>query len=139
MEEAAAAASRQAAFPTPPFAYPAQQQGKPLCFYFPTPRCGHRRLPLLAAPGPSQQRHLLPQPPGVGGGGGVGGRGERGRRWEGGMRASDIDGESGPTATPVPGQSQQRHRLPLLAVLPPGISGGGGVDKICQQKAMLDI
>ncbi len=27
------------------FACPAQQQGKPLCFYFPAPRCGHRRLP----------------------------------------------------------------------------------------------
>jgi hypothetical protein len=46
----------------PSFACPAQQQGKPLCFYFPAPRCGHRRLPLLAAPapGPSPQRHRLP-------------------------------------------------------------------------------
>ena len=28
----------------PSFACPSQQQGKPLCFYFPNPRCGHRRL-----------------------------------------------------------------------------------------------
>jgi hypothetical protein len=68
------------------FACPAQQQSKPLCFYFPAPRCGHHLLPLLAAPapGPSPQRHrlsLLPAPPpGIGGGGGVGGSGERGRR-----------------------------------------------------------
>jgi hypothetical protein len=34
------------------FACPAQQQSKPLCFYFPAPRCGHHRLPLLAAPAP---------------------------------------------------------------------------------------
>ncbi len=69
----------------PSFACPAQEQGKPLCFYFPAPRCGHRCLPLLAAPapGPSLQRHglpLLPAPPGIGGGAGVGGSGERGRR-----------------------------------------------------------
>jgi hypothetical protein len=52
------------------------------CVLFPVPRCGHRRLPLLAAPapGPSPQRHRLPPPPGVGGGGCVGGSGERGRR-----------------------------------------------------------
>jgi hypothetical protein len=31
----------------PSFAYPAQQQGKPLCFYFPAPRCGGSRLPLF--------------------------------------------------------------------------------------------
>ncbi len=73
----------------PSFACPAQQQGKPLCFYFPAPRCGHRCLPLLAAPaqGPSLQRHrlpLLPAPPGIGGAAGVGGSGERGRRWGGG-------------------------------------------------------
>ncbi len=69
----------------PSFACPAQQQGKPLRFYFPAPRCGHRCLPLLAAPapGPSLQRHrlpLLPAPPGIGAAAGVGGRGERGRR-----------------------------------------------------------
>ena len=69
----------------PSFAYPAQQQGKPLCFYFPAPRCGGSRLPLLVAPapGPSLQRHrfpLLPAPPGIGGAAGVGGSGERGRR-----------------------------------------------------------
>ncbi len=63
----------------PSFAYPAQQQGKPLCFYFPAPRCCGSRFPLLAAsaPGPSPQRHrllLLPAPPpGIGGGGGGGG------------------------------------------------------------------
>jgi hypothetical protein len=73
----------------PSFACPAQQQGKPLCFYFPAPRCGHRCLPLLAAPapGPSLQRHrlpLLPAPPGIGGAAGVGGSGERGRRCVGG-------------------------------------------------------
>ena len=73
----------------PSFACPAQEQGKPLCFYFPAPRCGHRCLPLLAAPapGPSLQRHrlpLLPAPPGIGGAAGVGGSGERGRRWGGG-------------------------------------------------------
>jgi hypothetical protein len=51
----------------PSFACPAQQQGKPLCFYFPAPRCGHCCLPLLAAPapGPSLQRPLLPAPPGT--------------------------------------------------------------------------
>ena len=71
----------------PSFACPAQQQGKPLCFYFPAPSCGHRWLPLLAAPvpGPSPHRHgfpLLPVPPaGIGGDGGVGGSGEWGRRW----------------------------------------------------------
>jgi hypothetical protein len=74
----------------PSFACPAQQQGKPLCFYFPAPRCGHSRLPLLLAPalGPSPQRHLLPllaaPPPGIGGGSGVGGSGKKGRRWWGG-------------------------------------------------------
>ena len=34
----------------PSFACPSQEQGKPLCFYFPAPRCGHRWLLLLAAP-----------------------------------------------------------------------------------------
>ena len=63
----------------PSFAYPAQQQGKPLCFYFPAPRCGGSRLPLLVAPapGPSPQRHRLPllplqaPLPGIGGGSSV--------------------------------------------------------------------
>ncbi len=64
---------------------PAQQQGKPLCFYFPAPRCGGSQLPLLVAPapGPSPQRHRFPllpaPPPGIGGGAGVGGSGKRGR------------------------------------------------------------
>ena len=68
----------------PSFACPAQQQGKPLFFYFPAPRCGGSRLPLLVAPapGPSPQRHRFPllpaPPPGIGAGAGVGGSGERG-------------------------------------------------------------
>ncbi len=37
----------------PSFACPAQEQGKPLCFYFPAHRCCHRGLPLLAAPAPA--------------------------------------------------------------------------------------
>ena len=34
------------------------------------------------------------------------------------MRASDIGGVGGPAATPAPGPSPQRHRLPLLPPLP---------------------
>jgi hypothetical protein len=74
----------------PSFAYPPQQQGKPLWFYFPATRCGGSRLPLLAAPapGPSPQRHRLPllpaPPPGIGGGAGIGWSRARGRRWGGG-------------------------------------------------------
>jgi hypothetical protein len=38
------------------------------------------------------------------------------------MRASDIGGVSWPAATPVPGPSQQLHRLPLLPAAPaPGV------------------
>jgi hypothetical protein len=40
----------------PSFAYPAQQQSKPLCFYFPTPRCGSSQLPLLVAPAQGSRR-----------------------------------------------------------------------------------
>jgi hypothetical protein len=42
----------------PSFACPAQQQSKPLCFYFPAPRCGHCWLPLLAAPALARRRSL---------------------------------------------------------------------------------
>jgi hypothetical protein len=47
----------------------------------------------------------------------------RQRRWErgegtevgGGMRASDIGGVGGPAATPAPGPSLERQRLPVVA------------------------
>ncbi len=61
------------------------------------------------------------------------------RRCGGGMRASDIGGVGGPAAIPAPGPSPQRHRLPLLAVQPPGIDGCTGVGNIYQRKAMPDI
>ena len=35
-----------------------------------------------------------------------------------GIRASDIGGVGGPTATPAPGPSPQRHRLPLSPLTP---------------------
>jgi hypothetical protein len=56
---------RPAGLAPPSLACPAQQQGKPLCFYFPSLRCGYRRLPLLAAPAPglSAKQHRLPPPP----------------------------------------------------------------------------
>ncbi len=92
----------------PSFECPAQQLDKSLCFYFPAPRCGRSRLPLLAAlaQGPSPQRHRLPllPAPGIG----DGGSGERGRRWGGGnegvgyhdewRRLASSDVGSGPVA-----------------------------------------
>jgi hypothetical protein len=54
----------------------------------------------------------------------------------GGMRASDIGGVGGPAATPGPGRSPQRHRLPLLPLpaLLPGIGGGSRLIIYCQKK-----
>ncbi len=105
-------------------------------FYFPAPRCGGSRLPLLVVPAPGllPQLHRLPSlpapPPGIGGGGCVGGSGERGMRLGVGlgMRASDhhhdIGGIGWPAVTPGPGPSLLQRWLPLLPPPPPWIGSG---------------
>ena len=105
----------------PSFACPAQQQGKPLCFYFPAPRCGGSRLPLLVAPapGPSLQRHrfpLLPAPPGIGGAAGVGGSWERGRRSGGAGMAGGGGGDEG-----VGYRWRRRALAPIVAAVAPAL------------------
>ena len=103
----------------PSFACPAQQQGKPLCFYFPDPRCGHRRLRARArrrsgtGPRCCPRRRRVSAAVGAWAGAGRG-EGGGGR----GMRASDIGGVGGPGATPAPGPSPQRHRRPVLPAPP---------------------
>ena len=84
----------------PSFACPAQQQGKPLCFYFPDPRCGHRRLRARARRRSGTGPRCCPRRRRVSAGAGAwagAGRGEGGGGW--GMRAS------------VASAGQERRRL----------------------------
>jgi hypothetical protein len=45
------------------------------------------------------------------------------------MRASDIGGVGGPAATPGPGPSLQRRRLPMLLLPPPCIGSGACIGR----------